>query len=92
VACAAAALLIAKLVRGAVDFPARLGLMRALLALVQLPLDDAVNDVGAWLKTKNVVRKLDRTGLARFNICYFGFHVSLTPSPAQALPPQPLEP
>mgnify|MGYP001594508210 CR=1 FL=1 len=59
VAGAAAALLVAKLFRRAVDFAARLGLVGALLALVELPLDNPVNDVNARLETKNVVCQLD---------------------------------
>jgi hypothetical protein len=48
----AATFLIAKLLCRTVDFTARLGLMGTLLALVELPLDNPVNNVNARLRPK----------------------------------------
>jgi len=76
----AATFLVAKLFRRTVDFAARLGLVGTLLALVELPLDNPVNDVNARLKTENVVRQLNRACLLCVNGMNVGFHVSLTPS------------
>ena len=53
----AATLLVAELLGRAVDLAARLGLMGALLALVELPLDDPVDDVGAGLEPEDLRRQ-----------------------------------
>src|SRR5229473_5900171 len=63
---AAGALLLVHLLAGAPDIGAALGLVRAGLPLVELPLHAARDDVLARLQTENLVRKLDRAGRLAF--------------------------
>src|SRR4030095_5965902 len=72
---------------GAPDIGAALGLVRAGLTLVELPLYAARDDVLARLQTENLVRKLDRAGRLPFQRCDFQFHLTRPPArPALMLP------
>src|SRR2546423_6890982 len=84
---ATSALLLVHLLAGAPDIRAALGLVGAGLALGELPVDAALDDVLARLQTENLVRKLNRTGLFAFKRCDFQFH--LTRPPARPAPQQP---
>ena len=75
VAGAAAALLVAELLTGAIDFAAGLCLMRAGLTLVQLPLDNAMKNIGARLETENLRIKIERAGVAGFDRANIGFNL-----------------
>src|SRR5450631_856958 len=61
VAGGAGALLLVHLLASAVDFGAVLDVVGAALALGELPDDAALQDVGAWHKAEDRVRKFDRT-------------------------------
>src|SRR5437868_11429384 len=74
VASAARALLIAKLLTGAIHFAACLGLVRSRLALVELPLDDPMNNIGARIKAEDVIGKIDTAGILSFDGLNIGFH------------------
>src|SRR5581483_12469915 len=75
-ASAAGTLLLVHLLAGAPDFGATLGLVRAGLALVELPLHAAGDDVLTRLETKNLVRQLDRARRFAFEGCDLQFHVT----------------
>src|SRR5664280_3348622 len=77
---AAGALLRIHLLAGAPDFRAVLGLMRAALALGELPVDAALQDVAARLEAEDRVRQIDRTGFLAFQRGDFQFHVTRPPS------------
>src|SRR6202000_1686812 len=79
-ASAARTLLLVHLLAGAPDLGAALGLVRAGLALVELPLHAARKDVLARLETKDLVRQLDRACGLAFERRYLEFHVMRPPS------------
>src|SRR6185312_15162008 len=79
-ASATRTLLLVHLLAGAPDLGAALGLVRAGLALVELPLDAAGNDVLARLETKDLVRQLNRARSFAFEGRYLQFHVTRPPS------------
>src|SRR5262245_36269873 len=62
-------LLLVHLLAGAPDLGAVLDLVGAGLALVQLPLHAALNDVLARLKSEDSVRQLHRTAFLAFESC-----------------------
>src|SRR5213082_620873 len=74
VASAARALLIAELLAGTVHFAACLGLVRAGLPLVELPLDDAMENVRARIKAEDIVGEIDTAGILGFDGLNIGFH------------------
>src|SRR5579862_4266706 len=76
---AAGALLLIHLLASAPDFGAALGLVRASLALVELPLHAALNNVLARLKTEDAFGELDRTGRFALECCDFQFHYAPSP-------------
>src|SRR6185437_4677428 len=86
-ASATRTLLLVHLLAGAPDLGATLGLVRAGLALVELPLHAAGNDVLARLETEDLVRQVDRARGLALEGCDFQFH--LTRPPSQAPLPQP---
>ena len=77
---AAGALLRIHLLAGAPDFGAVLGLVGAALALGELPVDAALQDVGARLEAENRIRQIDRAGFLAFERGDFHFHVTRPPS------------
>src|ERR1700758_4709579 len=83
----AGALLLVHLLAGAPDLGAALGLVGAGLALVELPLHAARDDVGARLETENLVRGVYGAGGFTFEGRDFQFH--LTPPPSRPLPQLP---
>src|SRR6201987_5887441 len=83
----AGALLLVHLLAGAPDLGAALGLVSAGLALVELPLHAAGDDVGARLETEDLVRQLNRACGLAFEGRYLKFHVTRPPS--QSPLPQP---
>src|SRR5690242_20411753 len=87
---AAGALLLVHLLAGAPDVGAALRLVRAGLALVELPLHAALNDVGARLETEDGVGQLHGAGVLAFKRCDFQFH--LTRPPSRPALPQPRRP
>src|SRR6059058_4785182 len=62
----AGALLLVHLLAGAPDVGATLGLVGAGLPLGELPVDAALDQILARLKTENLVRELDRAGVLAF--------------------------
>ena len=62
--------LLVDLLLGAVDFRPSKRLVRAGLALGELPADDALQDVRTRLETKDLVRECDGTGFRAFNMGY----------------------
>src|SRR6185437_9656922 len=87
-ASATRTLLLVHLLAGAPDLGAALGLVRAGLTLVELPLHAARNDVGSRLETKDLVRELNRARGFTFEGGDLQFHVTRPPS--QGLLPRPL--
>src|SRR5260370_19777406 len=83
----AGALLLVHLLAGAPDFGAALGLVGPGLALVELPLHTAGDDVLARLETKDLVRKLARASFLAFKRFDCQFHLTRPPArPALPLP------
>src|ERR1700756_5126541 len=80
VAGAAGALLLVHLLAGAPDLGAALGLVGAGLALVELPLHAALDDVLARLEAKNPVGQLDRPGRLALEGGDFQFHLTRPPA------------
>src|SRR6185312_13201499 len=76
---AARALLPVHLLAGAPNLGAALGLVRAGLALRQLPVDAALDDVGARLETEDLVRQAHRAGFLALK--GGDFHIHLTRPP-----------
>src|ERR1019366_6682491 len=76
---AAGALLRIHLLAGAPDFRAVLGLMRAALALGELPVDATLQDVAARLKAKDRIRQIDGSGFLAFEGGDLQFHVTRPP-------------
>src|SRR5437588_4004271 len=74
VAGVARTFLIAELLAGAVHFAARLGLVRTGLTLVELPVDDAMEDVGTRIKAEDVIGEIDAAGRFGFDGLNVGFH------------------
>src|SRR3979490_2892766 len=68
------ALLAIDLLGRAVHFAAGLGLMRSGTALGELPDNDALNQIGARLKTENVVLQIDFTRIGGIEPHHFPFH------------------
>src|SRR5947207_10542587 len=84
---AAGALLLVHFLAGAPDVRAALGLVGPRLALGELPLHAALNDILARLETENLVRQLNRTGGLAFKRCDFQFHLTRPPArPELTLP------
>src|SRR5438477_10710003 len=84
---AAGALLLVHLLAGAPDVRAALGLVGPGLALGELPLHAALDDILARLETENLVRKLNRTGRLALKRCDFQFHLTRPPArPELTLP------
>src|SRR5262249_6098944 len=75
---------------GSPDFRAALGLVRAALALGELPVDAALDDVGPRLKAEDRIRQLDGSGFLAFEGGDLHFHITRPPS--QEPPPQAREP
>src|SRR4029078_8428741 len=71
---AARALLVSVFLAGAVDLAAGLGLMRSRLALIELPLDDAMQNIGARLESEDVLGEIDGTRLLGLDGLDVGFH------------------
>src|SRR4029077_17490599 len=71
--------LLVHLLAGAPDLGAALGLVGAGLALVELPLHAALDDVLARLEAEDAVGELDRTGRLALKRCYFQFHHAPSP-------------
>jgi hypothetical protein len=67
--------LVAKLFAGAIDLAAGLCLVRAGLPLVQLPLDNAMKNIGARFETENLRIKIKRAGRSGINRLNVGFDV-----------------
>src|SRR5690349_1861025 len=86
----AGALLLVHLLAGAPDIGAALRLLRAGLALVELPLHAARDDVGARLQTKDGVRQLHGASGLALECDDFQFH--LTRPPSRPALPQPHRP
>src|SRR6185503_10329354 len=85
---AAGALLRVHLLAGPHDVVAVLGLVRAGLALGELPIDAALDQVGARLEPEDVLRQAERAGFLTLE--GGDFHIHLTRPPAgPALPPSP---
>src|SRR6059058_2178787 len=84
---AAGALLLVHLLAGAPDIGAALRLVGAGLALVELPLHAALDDVLARLEAENGIGQLDRACRLAFKGCDFQFH--LTRPPARPALPRP---
>src|SRR3954453_10430466 len=78
---AASALLLVHFFAGAPDVRAALGLVGPGLALGELPLHAALNDILARLETEDRVRKLNRTGRLALKRC--DFQLLLTRPPAR---------
>ena len=77
---ATGALLLVHLLAGAPDLGAALRLVRAGLALVELPLHATGDDVRAGIETEDRIRELDRTGFLAFKGRDFQFHLTRPPS------------
>ena len=77
---AAGALLGIHLLAGAADFAAVLGLVGAALALGELPVDAALEDVGARLEPEDRVRQAHRAGLLAVERGDLQFHVMRPPA------------
>src|SRR5579859_3907109 len=97
VAGPAGALLPVYLLAGARDIGAVLHRMGAGLTLGELPVDAAVNQIGARLKPKDIVRERDRAGFVTVERGDFQLHLTppaarppLVPSPRS--PPGPAPP
>ena len=77
---AAGALLRVHLLAGAPDLGAVLGLVGAALALGELPVDAALDDVGARLEAEDRIRQRDRAGFLAVEGGDLQFHVTRPPS------------
>src|SRR5277367_5083965 len=77
---ATGALLLVHLLAGTPYLGTVLGLVRASLALVELPLHAALDDVLARLKTEDTVGELDRTGRFALKGRDFQFHLTRPPA------------
>src|SRR5581483_3154532 len=62
------------------DFATHLGLVRAGLALGELPVNATLDEVGARLEPENGVRQIDGSGLFAFERGDLHFHVTRPPS------------
>src|ERR1039457_7385080 len=80
VTSAAGAFLRIHLLAGAPDFRAVLGLVRAALALGELPVDAALQDIAARLEAKDLIRQIDGAGFLAFEGGDLQFHVTRPPS------------
>src|SRR5262249_14115473 len=79
-ASATRTLLLVHLLAGAPDLGAALGLVRAGLALVELPLHAARDDVLARLETEDLVGQIDASGGFTFESGDLELHVTRPPS------------
>ena len=64
VTCAAGAFLTIDLLGGVADFRPGFHLMRTSLRIVTLPAHNTMQDVDTWLKTKQCLIQINRTGFA----------------------------
>src|SRR3982074_620918 len=82
---AAGALLLVHLLAGAPDLRAALGLVGAGLALGELPVDAALNDIDPRIETENGIRQLDRAGVLALKRGAVQFHLTVLPARRPAL-------
>src|SRR5262249_54602804 len=81
---AAGALLAIHFFAGAPDLGAVLHLVGAALALGELPVDAALDQVGARIEAENGIRQLDRARRLAVEAGDLQFHVTLPPRPGSA--------